>query len=218
MVSKFHVLGVAALCCLLTGIGQAQSAREAAKSHPGVVRVDWSQEFSGREPSVRIQLNRTMLRVISSAAQTSSEIRNLVDSLVSVQVVVYEDLSDENGAGQGSASNTLSTVRQKVAQLKDEGWESGVGVSDDGESVDLLMRSDDEETITGVAVFVAEEDELVFVNVAGEIAAEEIGKHLGALIRGDFDIEKMLDLDAISGLLEGGEIHRESPSDDRARR
>ena len=214
MVSRFSVLGVAACCLLMAGAVAAQSPRgDASKEHPGVVRMDWAESFSGREPNIRIQLSRTLLRVISSAAETNEEIRGLIDSLVWVQVVVYEEAdSEEDESGLSPGADVLSAVKEKVAELKEQGWESGVGVSEEDESVNVLIRSGENDTIAGVAVFVAEEGELVFVNAAGDVPAEVIGSHLGALLRGNLDMEELLDVDVLSGLLKGdGEVHSDSP-------
>ncbi|MCA9444766.1 MAG: DUF4252 domain-containing protein, partial [Candidatus Omnitrophica bacterium] len=115
------------------------------------------------------------------------EIADLIGQIDLIQVKVFEDIKNQ-------PSDLLEKVSQEVARLKSEGWSQVVRVPEEGESVDVLMKSDDD-NLAGLAVFVAEEDEWVFVNLVGMINPELFGKLLAKLgpqvLEGDIDLDDL---------------------------
>ena len=196
------VLALSATPCLV-------HADEDEGAHPGVVSIDWPSELGGAEPNVRVRVKGPLLRLMASATRHAPEVDGLIGQLRLVRVEVYEDLD--------SGANAAAAVAPHVEGLTAAGWESVVRVrDDDDESVDVMVRPDGEESIAGVAVFVAEEDELVFVNVAGDLDAKnfgsKLGKVLGPIMKGELDLEELIDVEEVVEY--GGHDHDEDHDDD----
>lgn len=158
------------------------------KEHPGFVDIDAAAMVGGIQPNVEVFLDKPLLRVLAGAATDANpEIADLIGQLELIQVKIFEDLA--------GASIDLSTkVASLVGELKNEGWSQVVRVPEEGESVDVLMLSI-EERIAGLAVFVVDSDEWVFVNIVGDIEPELFGKLLARLgpkaLAGDIEVEDL---------------------------
>lgn len=174
---------------LIVAACPAFAQEDAVAPHPGVIDIEWADYLDVGEPKVRVNLNRPVLKLMSAVTGKAPEVGELMGSLAMVRVEVYEGLRPESGHREVTAA--------QVKALRDSGWESVVRVRD-GESVDVLVRPDGEDAIAGVMVLVAESQELVFVNIAGDINAERFGKHLGKVVgpimKGDLKIEDLLEM------------------------
>lgn len=164
------------------------AAETELKEHPGFVDIDTEAMAGGKQPNVEVFLDKALLRVLAGAATDANpEIADLIGQLELIQVKIFEDLA--------GASIDLSTkVASLVGELKNEGWSQVVRVPEEGESVDVLMLSI-EERIAGLAVFVVDSDEWVFVNIVGGIEPELFGKLLARLgpkaLAGDIEVEDL---------------------------
>ncbi|TWT46750.1 DUF4252 domain-containing protein [Botrimarina hoheduenensis] len=159
-------------------------------NHPGVVTADWLSEVAQAEPKAKVELSGPVLRLLTAATGKAAKFGALVDQLKLVRVMVYEGL-DKNLA-------TSSQAIDHATRLQSAGWQSIVRVRDgDDESVDVMVLPRGQDEIAGIVVLVAEPGELVFVNIAGDLNAEEFGSHfgrlLGPLVQGDLDIEDLLE-------------------------
>jgi hypothetical protein len=167
------------------------TAGSAIASSSGVVHFVLDPSPGGKKPSVSVNLEGPMIRIAAAAAADAAPpLRELLEQIELVQVQVYEDL-------QQDATAILQTASKKIEELKQQGWTTVVSVPDKGESVDVLTRTS-EDAILGLVVLVADENELVFVNLAGEIDPEGLGKMIGqfkdGILEGDFDFEDLLKL------------------------
>ncbi|MCA9410666.1 MAG: DUF4252 domain-containing protein [Candidatus Omnitrophica bacterium] len=177
------LIGFSLLCAASLAV-----ANEGLKEHPGYVDVDIHAIVGDVQPNVEVFLEKPLLRMLMGAAtEVNPEIADLIGQIDLIQVKVFEDIKNQ-------PSDLLEKVSQEVARLKSEGWSQVVRVPEEGESVDVLMKSDDD-NLAGLAVFVAEEDEWVFVNLVGMINPELFGKLLAKLgpqvLEGDVDLEDL---------------------------
>jgi hypothetical protein len=156
----------------------------------GKVELDAEKVFGpGIEPSVHVALDRTMLLVLASASESNSpQVAEFFDQIHSITVNVFEDMPVETFAKRKAAIGDL------VKGLKEKGWKTMVRVPEEEELVEVLSLTPGE-TIRGITVIVGEEEEVVFVNVEGEIDPVLLGKTLGPVLAGaatgNFDVEAL---------------------------
>ncbi|QDV39090.1 DUF4252 domain-containing protein [Tautonia plasticadhaerens] len=185
------ILGLSALVIAL-GPGGLVAAPQDAEPHPGSVDIDWSKALGVKEPSVQVTLGPALLKLMASAGEEADpDVVELVEDLSHVRVIVHEDLP-------AGGSDVAEAVDAQIEVLLDEGWSPVVKVREgEQETVDILMKADGE-TIVGFVIFVAEPDELVFVNIAGTMDPETFGPKLGAVVGkvsgGDLELDGLDDL------------------------
>lgn len=129
---------------------------------PGFVDGSVFLEQAGDDDgTIEVSLHGPLLRALLS---THPELKRMVGGLESIHAVVLE-LADGDRARKARAS-----MRRTEAGLLDRGWELLAKIRDGGADVTLLVLND-EETIQGLVVMVADEGErqVVFANVAGVI-------------------------------------------------
>ncbi len=182
--------------------------------HPGIVSIDWSKHFGDEKPAVKLRLGPTLLRFMTSmtseAAAEAPELRAL-DEIISqvrlVRVDVYKN--------HVSARDFANAAQAETAALADDGWESVVQAREDGKRSDVMILPQGDQ-IVGIVVVAAEDDEIAFVNIAGDFDAADLGKHLGAVIRqanqGKIKLKDLVSEDTIVKVLKA---HNKSESDDR---
>lgn len=163
------------------------------KHLPGYVDFKIQDIGSGIKPNVQILIEEPMLKLISSASANSKpEFAQVLSLLKLVRVEVTENL-------EGKASEVRSRFAEQAALLKEkQGWSSLVHVEENDESVDILLKFANNK-IAGLALFVQEADEVVFINIAGDVEVERLGQVLGKMggrfMQGNMDLsqfEKML--------------------------
>lgn len=167
------IAGVAiALSLALTPFANAEETRQ----HPGAVVIDWRERF-GVEPKVSVNVNQALMRFVTSAAsEATTEIpglREIIGQLALVRVEVYEGVS-------GSSPSQASDAEAK--KLQELGWTTVVRAADNNQRVNVMMLPNGD-SIAGLVVIAAGPGEMAFVNVAGDLDPEILGKHLGAIAR-----------------------------------
>ncbi|MCG3198637.1 MAG: hypothetical protein GHCLOJNM_03141 [bacterium] len=169
----------------------ASEASEQSRALAGYVDLDLKTLLGPTKPNVAVLLEGPMIQIAASAAAAAgSPISGLLDQLKLVRVQVYESLPE---------SATKQDVTEKVAPmvegLKGQGWTPAVSVPEEDESVEILVKIS-EDKILGVVVLVVSSDEVVFVNIAGELDPKALGGTLGklkdAIKTGNVDIEDLL--------------------------
>lgn len=183
----------------IVAIASFANAQE-TQPHPGAVVIDWSEQL-GVEPKVSVNLNQALMKFVTSAAsEAATEIpgmREIIGQLWMVRVEVYE----------GVTSGALAPAADAEAKkLKDLGWTSVVrATGDDNERVNVMML-DNGETIAGLVIIAAGPGEMAFVNIAGDLDPELLGKHLGALARlthnGKVKLEDLINPKVLEALIE----------------
>lgn len=134
------------------------------------------------EPTVEVDLNPALLGFVNEAARGAdvAEARAL-DGITNIRVRVYEDIGDDVAAMQ-------EFVEEASRRLEREGWHRAVKVNEDGEQVRIYMKplaagaNAAPGSIAGIVVMVTDEgagSESVFINVAGTIQPEQLGRIAG---------------------------------------
>jgi hypothetical protein len=187
---------LAALGLLVVAPGDA-AARDDKSGHPGYVNVDWSALVGDRQPTVQVQLERPLLRLIAAASKEQGEdLDDLINQLAFVRVNVYDDLNADD-------AKVAAEVDARAADLSAKGWTSVAKVREDDQRVHVLMKSDDEK-IVGFLIFVADDENLVFVNIAGDMDPETFGAKMANVAAkfsgGELNFEGLTDvLDSVKG-------------------
>jgi len=117
------------------------------------------------------------------------ELKALLEEIRAIRVAIYEV--------EGDTSRLQNRVDDTTQHLLGEGWEVLVkvhdGGDDGGEADDVLVMSRIiDETMTGFVVLVLDDEEMVFVNLMGNIDPARLGDILHAL---DDDTDADLDID-----------------------
>ena len=138
---------------------------------------------SGKGQFVEINLSSAMLKFAARiAAKQEPEAAELIRGLKSIRVNVV-GMDDSN---RDSTIEQIESVRRK---LETQGWTKMVTVREKngGDNVDIHVKQRGEEAIDGLVVTVIDrKGEAVFVNIVGNINADQI-----AQIADKFDIEPL---------------------------
>ncbi|MDI1337659.1 MAG: DUF4252 domain-containing protein [Lacunisphaera sp.] len=138
---------------------------------------------SAKGQFVEINLSSAMLKFAARiAARQEPETAELIRGLKSIRVNVV-GMDDSNRA---ATVEKIESVRRK---LEAEGWTKMVTVreKEGGDNVDIHVKQRGEEAIDGLVVTVIDrKGEAVFVNIVGNINADQIAK-----IADKFDIEPL---------------------------
>ncbi len=136
------------------------------------------------KPSVQIDLNPAMLGLVRGAAQgTNPEAANALAGISNVRVYVYENVGDK-------LSDVRKFIDDTTGKLERDGWHAAVRVNEDDEQVRIFIKTDGTDStskISGITIMVTDgsddsgSDEAVFINIAGEIEAAQLGQIAGAL-------------------------------------
>jgi hypothetical protein len=123
-----------------------------------------------------LSLGPLPLMLARTITRGDPELRTMLDGLKAVRVYVYDIDGDAEKVGE--------RLESAWNRLTEHGWESVVVVREDGGLASMLVRFDGHAQVQGVAVMAQDVDEVVFVNVIGDIRPQAIG----ALMT-QFDIE-----------------------------
>ena len=138
---------------------------------------------SAKGQFVEINLSTALLKFAARiAARQEPETAELIRGLKSIRVNVV-GMDDTNRAG---TIEKIEAVRQK---LEAQGWTKMVTVreKEGGDNVDIHVKQHGEDAIDGLVITVIDKKgEAVFVNIVGNINADQLGK-----IADKFDIEPL---------------------------
>lgn len=176
---KISVL-IGVMLAVFAGFGGAQ-----AFAQSGYYPIEEMGIFSEGDLEVDIDLSGAMLRVAAGAMENRDEnIAELVANLERVRVQV--------GAPSGVDA---ATVAQKMADaqaaLGSAGWRKILSVEESDEQV-YLYALESAGNIAGLTVFVNEgSEEVVVVNIVGDINPETLGRLLANMR--DFDLDEIME-------------------------
>jgi len=158
------------------------AAAQAAETDPGYVDIGQLMP-SSKGQFVEINLSSGMLKFAAKiAAHQEPEAAELIAGLKRIRVNVV-GMDDSNRA---ATIEKIESVRRK---LETQGWTQMVTVreKDDGDNVDIHVKQRGDDVIDGLVVTVIDhKGEAVFVNIVGNISADQISK-----IADKFDIEPL---------------------------
>ncbi|MEM6605692.1 MAG: DUF4252 domain-containing protein [Pseudomonadota bacterium] len=125
-------------------------------------------EGSYGDPSVTINLNKSLLKLLGAFEHDDPEAAEAIKNLELVRIQVYEEL-DESGS-YSDADQQMLTMR---ASLDAASWDRVVEARDEEERVDIYVKQDGE-AIQGIVVMALDEEDAVFINILGNIQPEQI--------------------------------------------
>lgn len=120
-------------------------------------------------PSVQVDLNDAMIGFVTAAARASDPaFADIVAGIQNVRVRVYNLVDD--------ADELYDFIDDTSGDLERDGWQRTVFVDDDEAKVRVYLKFDGVNA-TGITVMVAgDDDEAVFINVAGVINPTQLGQ------------------------------------------
>jgi hypothetical protein len=158
------------------------AAVPAAEIEPGFIDIGQMMP-SAKGQFVEVNLSSGLLKFAAKiAAREEPEAAALIANLKRIRINVV-GLDDSNRAG------TLEKIESVRRKLEAEGWTQMVTVreTDGGDNVDIHVKQRGEDAIDGLVVTVIDhKGEAVFVNIVGNISADQISK-----IADKFDIEPL---------------------------
>jgi len=139
----------------------------------GVARAQGYFDFNSipdlpDQPSVQVDINAALLGLAAAAAGGSDpEIAALLAGIEGVRVRVYARLED--------AAEVASFMDDASGRLERDGWHRVVYAQDGEDEVRVYARVAGD-LMDGLTIMALCEDEAAFVNVAGRISAEQLGR------------------------------------------
>jgi len=163
------------------GSAWAQKAPEAKtigkdlKKLNGYVEFDASKILGRAQAEVNLLLEEALLTVMVGAVKEDQpELAELLQDIKLIQVQVFKRLSEQEKKYFDKVSDLVRWLKETHA------WNTVVSVNENGKTVDILMLTANE-AIVGLALFVSERSEFVFINIAGEFDPELLGGKLRTL-------------------------------------
>lgn len=148
------------------------AASFAAEAEPGYIDVGQLMA-SAKGKFVEINLSTGMLKFAAKlAARQEPEAAELIGNLKRIRVNVVS-LDDSN------RKDTVAQIESVRHKLESEGWTQMVTVREqnDGDNVDVHVKQRGDDIIEGLVVTVINhKGEAVFVNIVGNISADQISK------------------------------------------
>ncbi|HVQ35491.1 MAG TPA: DUF4252 domain-containing protein [Candidatus Bathyarchaeia archaeon] len=141
-----------------------------APSHPGYVDGSMFRKLVDENDEItEVDLDEAMLKALGKKKREDEPgERELFANLVAVHAVI--------GKVKGPASNAMALVQQTDQKLDSMGWRRITRIKDETTSLSVLTHVSGEQ-IDGlvVLIFDAEDREIVFANLAGQIDLDKLG-------------------------------------------
>jgi hypothetical protein len=151
---------------------------EAIKSHPGYIAFDSAKMINGGKAEVEVNLEGPVLRMLCSfAGEQDQELNKILPQLRLVSLKVFKPTREKS-------AEITDRIMEFVNSLKASGWSSVIHVPKENEKVDIMVKVG-EDKINGMALFVIKPQEIVIINIVGDINPEEFGRQIGK-ITGNF--------------------------------
>jgi len=143
----------------------------APHSSEGFANLD-SPGITDTDRTISLSLGRTTLRFAARFLDDDPETQALLRSLDGVRVRIYEV--------NGSTERIARRFDRMGVKLSRDGWEPVMLVNDDDELVQMYAKHSGKAT-SGLTIVSADDDEVVVVNIMGDIQPEKFGDVMAAL-------------------------------------
>lgn len=163
-----RTLALAGLTSLLTACGITGNFRH----DPGYADFGPLQRLDA-ESDFGLSLGPLPLQIAKWVTNDDEDIGPLLRELRAVRVYTLEGIAD--------AEEAASRAKQVMADLSQDGWLTVAAVRDGEELTSVLLRPDKDFAHKGLAVIVQEPDEVVLVNLIGNIRLDFIDGYLADL-------------------------------------
>ena len=122
--------------------------------------------------SLTLSFGPTILNFAAVHVDDDPEIRALLRSLEGVRVKIYEI--------DGNANRVATRLQEMSLKLRAQNWEPVVLVQEDGEQVHMLVKITGDH-ISGLTVLASDAEEVVIVNIMGDLRPEFFATTMAAL-------------------------------------
>lgn len=143
----------------------------ASRSNEGYANLD-SPGISDTNRTMSLSLGKTTLRFAARFLDDEPETQALLRSLDGVRIRIYEVTGDTNRITQN--------FEHMGSKLSNDGWQPVMLVREDGELVQMYSKSSNS-GMHGLTIVSADDEEVVVVNVMGDIQPEHFGDVMVAL-------------------------------------
>jgi hypothetical protein len=136
---------------------------------------------SGQNQFVEVNVKSNLIAMVASLTKKSEpEIAEVIEGLKQIRVNVI-----------GIGKENREDMKKKVSDIRDSldksGWERVVTAIEKNQDVGVYMRLKDAKTVEGVCVTVIEGNQVVLINVVGNIQPEKL-----AIVGERFNIEPLM--------------------------
>jgi len=143
----------------------------APRSSEGFANLD-SPGIADTDRTISVSLGRTMLRFAARFLDDEPETQALLRSLDGVRIRIYEV--------DGDTDRIAHRFDRMGTKLRRDGWEPVMLVRDDDELVQMYAKHSGK-AMRGLTIVSADDDEVVVVNIMGDIQPERFGDVMVAL-------------------------------------
>ena len=147
----------------------------ASRSNEGFANLD-SPGISDTDRTMSLSLGKTTLRFAARFLDDEPETQALLRSLDGVRIRIYEV--------NGNTDRIAHNFDRMGAKLSNDGWQPVMLVREEGELVQMFSKSSSR-GMQGLTIVSADDEEVVVVNVMGDIQPEHFGDVMVALDVGD---------------------------------
>ena len=154
---SYHIALV--LVLTLTAFLLSSCGITAPRSNPGYANLD-SPGMSDTDRTMSLSLGRTTLRFAARFLDADPETQTLLRSLDGVRIRIYEV--------HGDSERIARNFEHMGSKLSNDGWAPIMLVRDEGELVQMYAKSSST-GIQGLTIVSADDEEVVVVNVMGDI-------------------------------------------------
>lgn len=143
----------------------------ASRSNEGYANLD-SPGINDTERTMSLSLGKTTLRFAARFLDDDPETQALLRSLDGVRVRIYEV--------NGDTVQIAKNFERMGSKMRNDGWQPVMLVREEGESVQMFAKSSTN-GIQGLTIVSADDEEVVVVNVMGDIQPEHFSDVMVAL-------------------------------------
>jgi hypothetical protein len=134
---------------------------------------DFGQIPGVGEPSVQIDLDPWLLGFVGEATRPGDPATaDLLAGLSGIRVRIYESMRD--------AAAVAGFVDDASQALESDGWQRMVYIQDGEDKVRIYVKRE-EANLSGMTVMVVDASDAVFLNIAGSITPEQLGRVVAAV-------------------------------------
>ena len=143
----------------------------ASKSNDGYADFDSLGVFDV-DHMMTLSFGPTILHFVASHIDDDPEIKALLQGLKGVRIKIYEI--------DGDATRVAARLNKMSLKLREQNWEPIVLVREEGEHVHMLVKMAGNQ-ISGLTILTSDAEEVVIVNIMGDLQPEMFTATMAAL-------------------------------------
>jgi hypothetical protein len=154
---------------VVSGAPLAAAQPEEVTALPGYVDLEELGLYEGELASLEISIHEPLISLVASAVgDDDSELSKILRGLKSIRLRTFP-------IPEGDGDRVRKRSAEMGQRLQRAGWESIVRVRDEGEDIQILLRTLDQQIAGMVLVAVEEGESVTLVNIVGSFDPEELG-------------------------------------------